>query len=368
MMRAESQHPGHDDSAEDRQSGLSGQADQSALLLTALTRMAAVENAIPAVDPLTERWIGIEQRLNEASTSRFDALELRLQREWDALRQLHEEPIRELEARGAELSKTYADATRAAHAFLIHAQQELVAFEQTISSQIAEAAQDLRHQAAALRASTERIASGEGDRPEPRASEPIPPTWLGHRAVLAIGGLLCLLMALLIFSVYLYDRVSAIDQQGADTAQESREVRQVVATESGLVREARQVAADAASAAATAGRVVNVLAAPDLQRFELRGQRGAPGAGGHALWSPSRGLVLTATRLSPAPPGHIGQAWLVTSDGSFSLGLVSPDDRGRLTAAFDPPPAFDGMLIGFMVTLEPASGSATPSRTVLLAS
>jgi hypothetical protein len=367
MIGADSQHTQDDDSDEHHQSEWSEQADESAMLLTALTRMAAVENAVPAFDPPTERGIEIEQRLMEASASRITELELRLQREWEALRQRHEEPIRELEARGAELSKTYADATRAAHAFLRHARQELIAFEETISNQIAEAARDLRREAAALRASTEGIASGEVNRAESTAPEPVSPTLLWRRLAPLIGGLLCVLVALLLFSVYLYGRVGAVDRLAAVAARESQDVRQVLTTETGLVQDARQIAADAASAAKTAGLTVNVLAAADLQRFELRGHT-APEAGGHALWSPSRGLVLTVTRLPPVPPGRVGQAWLVTSDGSVSLGLVSPDDQGRLTAAFDPPPAFDGRPIGFMVTLEPASGSATPSRIVLLAS
>ena len=176
-------------------------------------------------------------------------------------------------------------------------------------------------------------------------------------------------MALLIFSVYLYSRVSEAGRRAAAAEQESRQVRQVVTTEAGLVREAFQSAtSDALSVAARTERVVHVLAAADLQRFALRGERGAPAASGQALWSPSRGLVLTATRFPPAPPGQIGQAWLVTSRGSLSLGFVSPDGQGRLTAAFDAPPELAGIVTGVMVTLEQASGSAKPAGTVLVAS
>jgi hypothetical protein len=367
-MSAESQHPRDDDSAENYLDNLSEQADQSALLLTALNRMAAVENASPAFDPPVPRWTEMERRVVDASTSRINELELRLQRDWETLRQQLEEPVRALEARGAELSKTYADATRAAHAALVHAQQRLDAFEQTISSQMAEAARDLRHAATALRASTDVRTARQASRGEPRfTSDPVSATRLSRRLPAVVVGLLCLVIALLIVSVYLYGRVRAVDRLAAVAAQESQDVRQALTTETGLVRDARRTAADAASTAASVSRMVEVLAAADLQRFELRGIA-ASAASGHALWSPSRGVVLTATGLPPAPPGRVGQAWLVTSDGSLSLGVVVRDDHGRLTAAFDPPPAFDGRLIGFMVTLEPANGSAIPSRSVLLAS
>ncbi|OFW17251.1 MAG: hypothetical protein A3F70_10105 [Acidobacteria bacterium RIFCSPLOWO2_12_FULL_67_14] len=367
---AESQNTWDDEHVRDRQDALAAQVDQGAMLLTALTRAAAVHDATTEFDRLVGRWTDTERRLIEESARRIDDLELRLQREWEALRQLHEEPIRVLEARGAELSKTYADATRAAHDSLVHAQARLDAFEQSISSQVAEAAREFRHAAAALRASTDRITSGATNRAESGvASEAISLTGLSRRVQPLIAGLLCLLIALLIFSVYLYSRVSEAGQRAAAAEQETLQVRQVVTTEIGLVREAfRSATADAASAAARTERVVHVLAAADLQRFELRGERGAPAASGQALWSPSRGLVLTATRLPPAPPGQIGQAWLVTSRGSLSLGFVSPDGQGRFTSAFDAPPELAGVVTGVMVTWEQASGSAKPAGTVLVAS
>jgi hypothetical protein len=359
-----------DDAIDDRQGASPEQVDQGAMLLTALTRMAAVHDATGEFDRLVERWTDTERQLIEESTRRIHDLELRLQREWEALRQLHEEPIRALEARGAELSKTYADATRAAHDSLVHAQARFDAFEQSISSQVAEAAREFRHAAVALRASTDRTTSGATNRLESGVGSEAPPlTGLARRAKPLIAGLLCLLIALLIFSVYLYSRLSEAGQRAAAAEQESRQVRQDVTTEAALVREALQAAtSNALSAAARTERVVNVLAAADLQRFELRGARGAPAASGQALWSPSRGLVLTAARLPPAPPGQIGQAWLVTSRGSFSLGFVSPDGQGRFTAAFDAPPELAGIVTGFMVTLEQASGSAKPAGTVLVAS
>src|SRR3990172_2039647 len=233
-------------------------------------------------------------------------------------------------------------------------QTRLDAFEQSISSQVAEAAREFRDAAAALRASTDRTTSGATNRAESGvASEAISLTGLSRRVQPLIAGLLCLLIALLIFSVYLYSRVSEAGKRGAAAEQETLQVRQVVTTEIGLVREAfRSATADAASAAARTERVVHVLAAADLQRFELRGERGAPAASGQALWSPSRGLVLTATRLPPAPPGQIGQAWLVTSRGSLSLGFVSPDGQGRFTSAFDAPPELSGVVTGGMGTWE----------------
>ena len=338
-------------------------------MLNEVLRTAAAHDAAAGFNQLAERWPDTERQLLEESTRRIHDFELRLQHEWEALRQLHEEPIRELEARGAALSKSYADATRAAHDSIHHAESRLDAFEQRISSQMAEAAREFREAVAGLRDSMNQPAGRRMDVAVGGAVEALTLTGLPRRAQKLIAALLCGLVALIIFSLYLYSRLGEASERTAAVEQEAQNVRQLAETNAKSTTDALETAmSDALSAAARAERIANVLAAADLQRFELQGERGAPAASGQALWSPSRGLVLAASRMPPVPAGQIGQAWLVTTRGSISLGLASPDGQGRLSAAFDPPAPLAGTVTGFMVTLERAGGSAKPTGPLLLAS
>ena len=156
-------------------------------------------------------------------------------------------------------------------------------------------------------------------------------------------------------------RADAAERQANDTRRDAN--RQIASIE----RSAQQASSEALSTAARAERMINVLAAPDSRRTMLLPQPTAAAASGQALWSASRGVVITGTRLPAVSADETYQAWLVTSRGPVSLGLLTPDARGRVSAAFDLPPDA-GAIWGFMVTREPAAGSARPSRTVVLAS
>src|SRR5262249_18904486 len=66
-------------------------------------------------------------------------------------------------------------------------------------------------------------------------------------------------------------------------------------------------AAQARLVATNAERQLSVLAAPDLARVDLKGQTAAPQASARALWSRSRGLLLSASNLPALPPGQTYQ-------------------------------------------------------------
>jgi hypothetical protein len=128
---------------------------------------------------------------------------------------------------------------------------------------------------------------------------------------------------------------------------------------------ARQVA-DARQSAAQAQIVGNVLAAPDLVRYWLRGATPDSPAYGHVLFSRSRGLVFSASRLAPADAGKTYQLWLSTRTGPISAGLVNPDSEGRVTLATEVPLTVTGRLAGAFVTLEPEGGRTEPSSQLVL--
>jgi len=321
-----------------------------------LVRAAADRDATGALDRLVERWAETERRLLEESAHRIHDFELGLRHEWEALRQRHEEPVRDLETRGAALSQSYAAAARAANNAILRAHARLEALEQGIATQMAEAARHFREATAAVHA--------------PRSPEaPHTVTDLPRRSQRLITALLFGFALLLMVSGYLYDRLAAANEQAAAAEHQARELRQQMQMEANSTKQALQsVVSDALSATDRTERMVNVLAAADLQRFELAGEGGAPAANGQALWSLSHGLILAATGLPRVPAGQIGQAWLVTTRGPLSLGFLSPDGQGRVTAAFDAPPELAGVVTGFMLTIERVGGNSTPTGPVLLAS
>jgi anti-sigma-K factor RskA len=128
---------------------------------------------------------------------------------------------------------------------------------------------------------------------------------------------------------------------------------------------ARQIS-QARESAVRAQVVSDILAAPDLVRVLLSGGDETRGKfAGQLLWSRSRGLVFSSSRLPP-PTGGTYQLWLTTTVESVSVRVFEPDATGSVTIATDNPPRPPGVT-GALVTLEPAGGSASPIGPKILA-
>ena len=130
--------------------------------------------------------------------------------------------------------------------------------------------------------------------------------------------------------------------------------------------EADRQIAEARDTAQRAQVVSNVLASPDLIRFNL----GSPEAGNRAsaqvLFSRSHGMVLSASRLAPSLAASVYQVWLLMDGVPVSAGTIKADDAGRATLSIDTLPNLPRAVTGVIVTTEPAGGSAAPSQTVVL--
>ncbi len=154
-------------------------------------------------------------------------------------------------------------------------------------------------------------------------------------------------------------RVASAEQQVvATTRLASEEVRSARDEANRQIAEARQVAQRAESVSA-------VLTAPDLARFNLTSTV-SDGSSAQVLWSRTRGIVLSGSRLAGPGPDKTYQLWLVTSGQSVSAGLFVPDATGRATLVVDPPPKVPGPVVGAAVTIEPAGGQLTPTGQMLL--
>lgn len=114
----------------------------------------------------------------------------------------------------------------------------------------------------------------------------------------------------------------------------------------------------------TARRAIDILAADDLSRVELKGQAAAPAASGRAYLSPARGLLFSAVGLPPLPEGRVYQLWYVTAAAPLSAALVSPDEAGRFTMIINTPIGVRPSALA--MTIEPAGGLPAPSGAFYL--
>lgn len=151
---------------------------------------------------------------------------------------------------------------------------------------------------------------------------------------------------------------SAQQQVAATTRLANEEVRAARDDANHQITEARQLAQRAETVSA-------VLTAPDLIRFNLTSTQ-ADGSSAQVLWSRSRGVVLSGSRLPGPGPKKTYQLWLVTNGPSVSAGVFEPDSTGRATLVVDPPPKVPGPVMGAAITIEPAGGGQTPTGQTLL--
>jgi hypothetical protein len=154
-------------------------------------------------------------------------------------------------------------------------------------------------------------------------------------------------------------RVALAEQQVVTTTQVANdEVRAARDDANRQIAEARQLAQRAETVSA-------VLTAPDLIRFNLTSTL-ADGSSAQVLWSRSRGVVLSGSRLPGPGPEKTYQLWLVTNGPSVSAGVFAPDSTGRATLVVDPPPKVSGPVMGAAITIEPEGGQQAPTGQTLL--
>lgn len=293
-----------------------------------------VENRLARFDAKFEE---LEKNLLEQSARRIHEFERRLEHEWIALRQLHEEPLRTFE-------------------------QRTTAVAENCLQIVSEALVLVRAQAPR---EPDPVAIVE---PQPGPAVRILGFTRGTIAALFVA-----LAALTACGAYLFWAVSVELRDTAARAAAAEErltsLQQRVDAET---REAgrmmQRVTAEATTSATRAERLANVLAAPDVRAFPMRGQRTAAAADGQMFSSASRGVALSGAKLPPLSAAQTYQVWLVTTRGIMGLGFVAPDAQGRVSAAFDTPPDLPGSVTGFMLSLEPTGGNAKPTGPIVLAS
>jgi hypothetical protein len=355
----------------------------------------------------------VERRLEEDAAERVRALERTIEHEWRALREGHDEPAGQLREQAVSLAESCVAAANLTVSGFARAESRLAALEQDLQGRMAQLSRDLQSVVAELRSvrpqalpgaasafpldsvmriheelrgadatagtGPDALKAGQGralpQGPEPgtalaarvesleravgSAAEAAAQPRGGWRPLYSIIGLLAVLAGVALFGLWMQRRVDARLNQAAlqvDAAERERD-----ATTAATREEAARQVADARQSAARAQIVGNVLAAPDLVRYWLIGADAGSRAYAQVLFSRSRGMVFSASRLEPAGAGRTYQLWLTTRGGPVSAALISPDADGRVTFATDVPLTVPSRLTGALLTLEAEGGRSEPS-------
>ena len=261
--------------------------------------------------------------------------------------------LRAFEERGRRLLDAYAEAVRAAQQAVARAEARIDAFDERVARELAQAAKEIREAAEVLRQGPTTDATSTGQAALPRF---FPALLAATLLILAFAGYTWLTRALRDAST----RAESAEQQASDGR---RAANQHIAS---LERKMEQASEDAANRAAQAERIASIAAAPDLRRMPMRGYGQAIDAAGQALWSPSLGLAIVGSKLPVLSGAETYQVWVVTADGSVSLGVVASDRSGRINGVFDLPLGLRSPR-GFMITRERAGDAQRPSAAVVLA-
>jgi hypothetical protein len=378
-----------------------------------------------AVDPSARNgeWGGVESHLQKETAERIRALERTIEHEWEALRDDQDEPVRQLPepAASAGGDSVAADLTLRG---IARTEARLAALEQDFHGRMEQLSRDLHAVVAELRNSRPGLGTaapaafplesvmriheelrepeatpGEGPALKPGATRAIPgstepataltarvesleravekavppqPT-AAWRPLYVVVGLIAALAGMALFGVWMQRRVDTRLNEAAGRVEAAERQRDatMAATREEAARtrdEAARQVAEARQSAAQARIVGDVLAAPDRLRYWLTAAdlNAASRAYAQVLFSRSRGVVFSASRLPSAGDGKTYQLWLLTPSGAVSAGLINPDTAGRVTLATEVPSTVQGRVTGALVTLEAAGGGTQPSAERVL--
>jgi Anti-sigma-K factor rskA, C-terminal len=384
-------------------------------------RLSRFEAQLDRFSLALHQWQQNQETVQPASTQTVDqrirTLEETLDREAHVLRQMHEEPLKQLQAQAASLKEVCEAATNSVTG-LDQAESRLVALQNNVHLQLSDLSRTIQALVAELRvgASTSigpqsataawpldrvvhlhdelrRAANGRDAGPSTagqtfgnvssearvgrgRLIEHAVPAERGEslptiavvRRSWYIAAAAAVAAGLLIFGLVrrietrlddASSRVAAAERQAEATTERANQEM------TNARQEANRQIAEARESAQRAETVSAILAAPDLVRINLTGGA-VERSFAQLLLSRTRGLVLSASRLPPAPPQMTYQLWLLTTAAPVSAGLFVPDANGRATVVVDVPPRVAGPVVGAQVTVEPSAGSQAPSNRLLL--
>ena len=406
---------------------LAAMADQYAEYLKRWA--ATVERHTQAVTQLetyAAEWREASSRVRQETADRLQDLETTIEREWETLKRMQEQPIRELREQAESLTQVSMAMASASQQGVERTEARFASFESEVHLRLSELTRELQ---AALTEMKARLDRHPGMRPDssqwsldevtrlhgqlrdgarppdelphtidhpatdqrqlplptvidaqehrpgqggplarhltdaeaPPSQQRIPPKWAAAVVVLGVAVGIAALFGLRMQSqiTQATDRArnAELKSEAAvnDAAQQSAQARELAAEQMATAREM----------ANRAQKVAEVLAAPDLIRYNLIGVANN-GASGQALFSRSRGFVVSGSHLPAPPPNGTHHVWLLTPM-PVKAGTVTPDPDGSVTLA-QQLPNLPSRVVGVMITAESSDAVDIPSGTAVLTS
>jgi hypothetical protein len=383
--------------------------------------------AVTRFESHLSEWNDAGTRLQQDAAQRIGQLEKLIQQEWSDLKQLHEDPVRQLSEHATSLTQVCIATANAAQQGFERSEARLAAIEGELNRRLGELTREVHAVVAELRVGSESMARLSGStqawplegvtrlhhqlRAPDGQPAPVEEPKAIHAAAPAVAGLLPEAATALTDRIESLERaLSERDSRISDTtARSSRTWRLALSAFAfvvvgglivamrltGDVRTATQRAeraeqaqtaaaadarkqieevsrtaakqiADASTRATQAQLVTDILASPDLVQFNLLGRGGLTGLSALVRWSAARGVVFSASFLTPPPPGSTYQLWLISRAGVTSAGTFTPNASGAATLAATVSAA-PRPILSALVTMEPEGGRATPVGQVVLA-
>ncbi len=187
--------------------------------------------------------------------------------------------------------------------------------------------------------------------------------WYVAVAALAVG-----FGVAVVFALLLYRQAGAAAARASEAQQQAANLATVADQRIEAARQDAAAQIELARDAASKAQVTSdILVAPDLVRFNLVGGDAAARFSAQLLWSRSRGMVFSGSRLPAVPPGATYQMWLLTAGPPVSAGAFVPDASGRAISTTSTPPSVPRPITGVLVTLEQQPGGQSPSDAIVLA-
>jgi anti-sigma-K factor RskA len=375
--------------------------------------------AVAAADDGPE-WTGADAHVQQATGERIRALERAIEREWNSLPESTDEAPGHLSAQVVSLAESCVTAANLTLRSFANAESRLAALEQDLQTHMRQLSRDLQSVLAELRSARppslpgtapafplesvmrihEELRESDGaSRPAPDALKPAPlrplpqasepdngvvarlaslertvesvaeaaaekPRSSGWRPLYTVAAIVIALAGLALTGLWMQRRIDArLNEAAGRVAAAERQRDEATAT---TREQASRQIAEAQQSAAKAQVVANILAAPDLVRYWLTGASADSRAYAQILFSRSRGMVFSASRLEQPGEGRTYQLWFLTRGEPVNGGLITPDSAGRVTLATDTPIPVEGRLVGAVVTVEAAGGGARPSTERVL--
>jgi hypothetical protein len=386
---------------------LAAMADQYAEYLKRwATTVERHTQAVAQLEAYASEWKDASSRVRQETADRLQDLETTIEREWDTLKRMQEEPIRQLREQAESLQQASLAMASASQQGVDRAEARFASFESEVHVRLAELTRELQSALAEMKMRLDRHPAARdpstpwslddvtrlhgqlrdgtrapGDLPrtiehpsvpsirelppasvrESRAAGPsgIPAKWAAAVVVLGIAAIVAS-----IFGWRLQSQVkTATDRARISEFKADAAVADLTRQAQAVRQDAEKQMADMRELTARAQLAAGVAAAPDLIRFNLSG---ANGASGQALFSRSRGVVVNGWRLPPLPANTGYQAWLLTRTTPVKAGILTADANGTAMLA-QSTPTVPRAVVGVMVTAETAEGE-TPSGAPVLTS